>query len=43
MIDYLPSAPLKSGLISYEEYANFWMLMPPYIRIRIPQLIFKAS
>ena len=43
MIDYLPSAPLKSGLIDYLTYAHFWMMVPPYIRIRIPQLVFKAT
>ena len=43
MIDYLPSAPLRSGLIDYQTYANLWMMVPPYMRIRIPQLVFKAS
>jgi hypothetical protein len=43
MIDYLPNAPLNSSIIEYYTYACFWMIVPPYIRIRIPQLVFKAS
>lgn len=43
MIDYLPNAPLKSTIIDYNTYAQFWLTVPPYIRIRIPQLVFKAS
>ena len=40
MIDYLPNAPLRSSIINYELYAHFWMMVPPYIRIRIPKLVF---
>lgn len=36
MIDYLPNAPLKSSIIDYQLYATFWMMVPPYIRIRFP-------
>jgi len=36
MIDYLPNAPLRSNLIDYQTYAHFWMMVPPYMRIRIP-------
>lgn len=43
IIDYLPNAPLRSNLIDYQTYAHFWMMVPPYMRIRIPQLVFKAS
>lgn len=43
MIDYLPNAPLKSTIIDYNTYAQFWLTVPSYIRIRIPQLVFKAS
>ena len=43
MIDYLPNAPLRSTIIDYQEYAHFWMMVPTYIRIRLPQLVFKAS
>ena len=43
MVDYLPNAPLRSSIIDYTTYAHFWMLVPSYIRIRIPQLVFKAS
>lgn len=43
MIDYLPNAPLRSTIIDYHLYAHFWMMVPTYIRIRIPQLVFKAS
>ena len=43
MIDYLPNAPLNSTLIDYELFAAFWMLVPNYVKIRIPQIVFKAS
>jgi len=36
MIEYLPNAPLNSTIIDYYTYACFWMIVPPYIRIRIP-------
>ena len=36
MIDYLPNAPLKSGIIDYQLYAHLWMMVPTYLRIRIP-------
>ena len=36
MIDYLPNAPLRSSLIDYQTYAHLWMMVPPYMRIRIP-------
>ena len=36
MIDYLPNAPLRSSIIDYQTYAHFWMMVPVYIRIRIP-------
>jgi len=36
MIDYLPNAPIKSTIIKYKTYAYFWMMVPAYIRIRIP-------
>ena len=43
MIDYMPNAPLGSVIIDYQIYAHLWMMVPPYLRIRIPKLIFKAS
>ena len=43
MVDYLPNAPLQSKLINYEQYAQFWRMVPSYVRIRIPQHIFRAS
>lgn len=43
MIDYLPNASLNSSIIDYTLYAHFWMTVPPYLRIRIPQLVFKAT
>jgi len=43
IVDYLPNAPLKSNLINYEQFAEFWKMVPSYVRIRIPQFVFRAT
>ena len=36
IVDYLPTKPLNSVLINYEQFAQFWKMVPSYVRIRIP-------
>ena len=43
LIDYLPTKPIKSEIIDYRQLAEFWSLLPDYCRIRVPDLIFRAT
>jgi len=43
MIDYLPTKPVKSVIIDYNQLAEFWAMIPDYCRIRVPEKIFRAT
>ena len=40
---YLPNEKLDSVIISYDLYVAFWQLLPEFVRIREPKLIFRAT
>ena len=33
--DYVPNVP-KSEIVSYEDFAQIWKMLPDYVRIRMP-------
>lgn len=43
MVNYLPTKPVNSDIINYDQLAYLWMFLPEVVRIRIPEVIFKAS
>ena len=43
MIKYLPTKPLPSEIITFDQLVILWMFLPEVIRIRIPEILFKAS
>jgi hypothetical protein len=43
LLDYIPSAPVKSEILSYEEFALVWMQLEEVKRIRVPVIRFRAS
>jgi hypothetical protein len=38
--DYMPSINLGSAIVQFEEFATIWRMMPDYVKIRVPQLLF---
>lgn len=40
---YLPSEKLDSKILSYDQYVAFWQFLPDFVRIRSPQLFFRAT
>lgn len=40
---YQPNEPIDSKIISYELYVKFWQFLPGFMRIRSPELIFRAT
>jgi len=39
----LPNEPLNSKIVNYALYVKFWQLIPEFLRIRSPELIFRAT
>jgi hypothetical protein len=39
----LPNEPLSSKILNYKLYVKFWQLLPEFLRIRSPELIFRAT
>jgi len=40
---YQPNEPIDSKIITYELYVKFWQFLPGFMRIRSPELIFRAT
>lgn len=40
---YQPNEPLNSQIVNYELYVKFWQFLPDFLRIRSPELIFRAT
>lgn len=43
MVDYLPNTELKSNIVNHSGFARLWGMFPAYAKIRVPNLIFRAS
>ena len=41
--DYIPNCPLSSTIVLYEEFAMVWRMLPDYVKIRVPELLFCAT
>lgn len=41
--DYMPNLGLNSTIVSFEEFATIWRMMPDYVKIRVPELFFTSS
>lgn len=41
--DYMPNFKDKSMIVSYGEFSTIWKMLPGYVKIRIPQLVFCAG
>lgn len=41
--DYMPTMALNSTIVTYEEFATIWRMMPDYVKIRVPELLFVSS
>jgi hypothetical protein len=41
--DYLPGHKMDSAFINFEQFTKFWGFLAHDIKLRIPQLIFRAS
>lgn len=40
--DYVPNVP-KSEIVSYEDFGQIWKMLPDYVRIRMPQLLYACT
>ena len=40
--DYVPNVP-NSTIVTYEEFASIWKMLPDYVRIRVPNLLYASS
>jgi hypothetical protein len=40
--DYVPNVP-PSTIVSYEEFGKIWKMLPDYVRIRVPRLLYSCS
>jgi len=38
----LPSGCKTSTILSYEEFSHVWAMLPEYVRIRNPQLLYNT-
>jgi hypothetical protein len=38
--DYMPNVPTNSKILEYEDFAKIWKMLPDYVKIRVPELIF---
>ena len=38
----LPSGCKTSTILSFEEFRNVWAMLPEYVRIRNPQIIYNT-
>lgn len=36
LIDYLPTHPIKSEIVNFDQFIQFWRMVPNDVRIRIP-------
>jgi len=36
LLDYIPNNPVKSEIISYEQFAMLWMFLDDVKRLRVP-------
>ena len=43
LLDFLPTVPFKSEIITSEQYAFIWMFLDEVKRLRVPKIKFRAS
>jgi hypothetical protein len=41
--EYIPNVPMTSEIVTYDEFAQVWRMLPEYAKIRVPELTFQAS
>jgi hypothetical protein len=39
----MPNCPLNSTIVLYEEFASIWKMLPDYVKIRVPELLYAAT
>lgn len=37
---YVPNVPTNSQMLAYEDFAKIWKMLPDYVKIRVPELIY---
>ena len=42
-MEYMPNCALNSSIVQYEEFARIWKMMPDYVKIRIPELLYAST
>jgi hypothetical protein len=40
--DYVPNLPSKSSIVSFDEFSKIWVMLPEWVRIRIPEMVYCA-
>lgn len=43
LLDYIPNTPVKSEIITYEQFAMLWMMLDDVKRLRVPTIQFRAT
>lgn len=38
--EYIPNVPSNSQILEYEDFTKIWKLLPDYVKIRVPELIY---
>lgn len=41
--DYFPNCPLNSQIVLFEDFTQVWRMLPDYVKIRVPELIYCAT
>ena len=43
LLDYMPNVKLNSNIVQYDEFAKIWQMMPDYVKIRVPELLYAST
>ena len=41
--DYVPNMSFTSSIVVYEEFSMIWRMLPDYVKIRVPELLYTAN
>ena len=39
----MPNITLKSEIVQYDDFAKIWRMMPDYVKIRVPELLYAST
>lgn len=42
-MQYMPNVALNSTIVTFEEFAKIWRMMPDYVKIRVPELLYAST